>query len=201
MRRYLSLFGGLIFAGGLSIYASGLNANATFTDTEISPGEFQYDLTLNNTGTTTIGTFWFSWIPGADFMPVSPTGVTSPAGWGDVVTTDGPPDGFAILWTASAPANDLAAGASLSGFSFDSTLTPAQLMAASVENPSVPVNTAFTYIGAPLTDPGLQFVVTPAVATSTPEPATMVTSAVGLGLILLCSRLRRRRNMMRVAQV
>ena len=56
---------------------------------QVSPGVFQYHLTLNNTGTTSIGTFWFSWIPGAGFMGVSPTNVMSPAGWTDTVTNGG----------------------------------------------------------------------------------------------------------------
>jgi hypothetical protein len=194
MKPYLLLLGGLICAGGPSLLASGIDATATFTDTTISPGVFQYDLTLNNTGSTTIGTFWFSWIPGSDFMPVSPTGVVSPTGWGDTITTGGPPDGFAILFTANAAADDLAAGGSLSGFMFDSTLTPAELQIASTESPANPVNTAFSYIGAPLDDPGVKFLVTPAITASTPEPTTTLSTALGFGLILLFSNLLRRRR-------
>src|SRR5579871_5258960 len=127
MKPYLLLLGGLICAGAPTLFASSLDATATFTDSLISPGMYQYDLTLNNVGTTTIGTFWFGWVPGDNFMPVSPTNVTSPAGWGDVITNGGPSNGFAIQWTANSTASDLAAGNSLSGFIFDSTLTPAQL--------------------------------------------------------------------------
>ena len=40
-------------------------------------GVTQYALQLNNTSTdgSTIGTFWFSWIPGQDYMPVAPSSV------------------------------------------------------------------------------------------------------------------------------
>jgi hypothetical protein len=190
MNRYLLLLSALTFAGGPAVFASGLDATATFTDSQISPGEFQYDLTLNNTGTTTIGTFWFSWIPGAGFMPVAPTDVVSPAGWADLVTNGN----AAILW--STPSNLVAPGGSQSGFEFDSTLTPAQLQA-DFPGPGLgtgdPINTAFVYIAAPLFDPGAQLVVNPMVA-STPEPTTTVTIAFGFALIVLCSKLLRRRN-------
>src|SRR5580693_10561485 len=116
MQRYFLLLGGLICAASPVLFASGIDATATFTDSLVSPGVYQYDLTLNNTGTTTIGTFWFSWIPFDNFMPVSPTSIVTPTGWQEVITSGGPSDGFAIQWIAKAPADDLAAGGSLSGF-------------------------------------------------------------------------------------
>jgi hypothetical protein len=160
-------------------------ATATFTVTTVSPGLFQYDLTLTDTGTTTIGTFWFSWIPGAGFMPVAPSSVASPAGWSDILTNS---DG-AIQWTNSTP---LSPGSSLSGFEFDSTLTLAQLEGPSTSNPSDPVDTFFTYSGAPFSDAGFQGVATPAAAATTPEPATFVLLAGALGLLAFASRFRSR---------
>src|SRR5580658_9210053 len=123
MKPYVLLLGGLICSGGSSLVASGLDATATFTDSLVSPGDYQYDLALKNTGTTTIGTFWFSWVPGVGFMSVAPTDVVSPSGWQDMLTNGG----GAIQWTAIAPSDDLATGGSLTGFEFDSTLTPAEI--------------------------------------------------------------------------
>jgi PEP-CTERM motif len=157
-------------------------ASATFTVSTVSPGVFQYDLTLTDTGTTTIGTFWFSWIPGAGLMPVAPTGVVSPAGWSDILTNGN----GAIQWTNSTP---LSAGSSVSGFEFDSTLTLAQLEASSTSNPSDPVDTFFTYSGAPFSDAGFQGVAAPAAA-NTPEPATFVLLAGALGLLAFARRFR-----------
>jgi hypothetical protein len=157
-------------------------ASATFTMTTVSPGVFQYDITLNDTGTTTIGTFWFSWIPGAGFMPAAPTDVVSPSGWSDILTNGS----SAIQWTTSTP---LAAGSSLSGFEFDSTLTLAQLEAPSVGNPGDPVDTFFTYSGVPFGDAGFQGVATPA-AMATPEPATLALLAGSLGLLAFARRFR-----------
>ena len=157
-------------------------ASATFTVSTVSPGVFQYDLTLNDTGTTTIGTFWFSWVPGDGFMSVTPTGIVSPAGWSDTVTNGG----GAIRWTNSTP---LAAGSSVSGFEFDSTLTPTQLEAASTSIPTDPVDTFFIYSGAPFSDAGFQGVATPTAA-PTPEPSTLVLFSLTLGLVGFARRFR-----------
>jgi hypothetical protein len=70
---------------------------ATINATQVTPTDFHYDITVANTGTTTIGTFWFSWVPGQDFMPVTPISVVSPAGWNEIVTHGGAFDGLAIL--------------------------------------------------------------------------------------------------------
>ncbi len=160
-------------------------ASAVITATPIGAGEYQYSVTLADTGTTTVGTYWFAWTPGDNFMPVSPTNVTSPAGWVETITSGGPSAGFAIQWKASGAASDLAAGDLLSGFSFDSTLTPAQLEAPSAGDPSDPVLTAFIYSGVPFSDAGDQ--VTASIA---PEPAE--TALVGFGLAVLLVSLRRK---------
>jgi hypothetical protein len=134
--------------------SAALMATATITDSQISPGQYQYDLTLYDVGTTTIGTFWFGWVPGLSFMSATPTNLTSPAGWTDDLTT-GP--GTAIQWLAGSSL--LSAGGSLTGFSFESTETPAQLASfAAPPNQTFPVTTSFVYSGAPFSDGGYQFV-------------------------------------------
>lgn len=164
-------------------------ATATISSTQLSPGNFQYNLVLNNTGTTTIGTFWFGWVPGDNLMPVRPTNIVSAAGWQDMVTSGGPSNGFAIQWTATSPANSLPAGSSASGLSFDSTLTLAQLEAPAAGTPSDPVFTSFIYSGAPFSDAGVQ--ITPTVAvSSTPEPSDVALVFLGLVPILLGFRRR-----------
>jgi hypothetical protein len=97
--------------------SASLIGTATITPSQIDATHYHYDLVLNDTGTTTIGTFWFAWKPGQDYMPVQPTDILSPANWTEMVTAAGAGDGFAIQWVAAA-GSELAAGASLAGFSF-----------------------------------------------------------------------------------
>jgi hypothetical protein len=76
---------------------------ATISSTQISPGKFQYSLTLKDTGTTKLGTFWFAWIPGDNFMAVTPTGITSPSGWQEIITTGGSSNGSGHSMDCSGP--------------------------------------------------------------------------------------------------
>jgi len=176
---------GVLIALTANYSRAGIIATATFTDTQPSPGVFQYDITLNNTGTTTIGTFWFSWIPGAGFLSSAPNSILSPTGWSDVVTNGN----AAIQWTTTSSL--LNPGNTISGFQFDSIETPSQLLG------TVPSglgagdsnSTSFVYIAAPLGDPGYQLVVNQA-AQGTPEPGTIVLSAAGLCAAVALRRLK-----------
>ena len=185
LRRALSLFGVIAFSN-LAAHAGGISATATYTDTQVSPGLYDYTLTLNNTGSTNIGTFWFGWVPGAGFLSAAPTNITNPSGWVDK-TTNG---NAAIQWTTTLM--PLTAGQSLTGFSFESTETPGQLLlnyTGTGTGAGDPVTTSFVYIAAPLNDPGYQLAAQP--AATTPEPASLALMATGSALLSLCWRQRR----------
>ncbi|MGA2253609.1 MAG: PEP-CTERM sorting domain-containing protein [Thermoguttaceae bacterium] len=157
--------------------ASAQTPGADATLSAVGPGT--YALTLNDTGSTTIGTFWYAWEPGQDFMPgAKPTSILSPPGWTDTITGSGTSsDGYAIQWTATSAANDLAAGGSLGGFEFDSTLSATQLTSGvSPPYPTFPVGTSVAYTGAPFSSSGDTFVV----STAVPEPSTLALAAVSL---------------------
>jgi hypothetical protein len=179
----------VFLAASVSIRANGLDATATYTDMMVSPGVFQYDLTLTNTGTTTIGTFWFSWIPGQGFMAVPPTNVMSPAGWTALITNSG----ASIQWTNPSL---LAMGDSVTGFMFDSTMTPAEFLG-TFPGPGLgmgdPITTAFLYIASPLADPGAQITAMPAAVVGTPEPSTLSLAAIAMGLLALAAGISRKR--------
>jgi hypothetical protein len=100
-----------------------------------------YSITLHNNSTAgeTFSTFWFAWLPGQDYMGVPPTNVMAPAGWTPNITHGGGADGYAIMFNAS-PA--MAAGTTVSGFTFQSTSTLADLRGNSVFYPSRPVTTS-----------------------------------------------------------
>jgi hypothetical protein len=154
-------------------HAGTLSASATISDVQVSPGVYDYSIQLNNTGTTTIGTFWFSWVPGAGFLSETPSDVMSPTGWTDAITNGGK----SIQWTSTSL---LEPGWSLSGFSFDSTETPAELLldfTGSGTGSGDPVLTSTVYTGAPFSSSPDIFA-----ATETPEPNTLLLTLSGLGL-------------------
>jgi hypothetical protein len=181
----------LALAGSASLIRAAEIASATMSSALLSPGNWQYNLQLDDTGTTDLGTFWFSWVPGEDFMPTSPASVTSAAGWNETVTSGGAGDGYAIQWVAGG-GFALTPGESVAGFSFDSATSPTTMAGASPFHSSEQILTSFVYIGAPLTDPGFQFQVTQ-VAAATPEPATAALAFVCGGILIVMQRIRRKR--------
>ncbi len=162
------------------------SASATFSSTQLSATSWQYDLTLSDTGTTNLGTFWFAWVPGQNFMGVAPSGITSPAGWTAKTTHGGATDGYAIQWVA-APAAQLTPGESLTGFTFDSALSPEQMLGDSPFHPTSPVTTTFVYSGAPFSDAGFKFEVS-----AVPEPSSL--ALLGLGALAVVVALARKRS-------
>ena len=173
--RNALLIAGMVVPLSIPAFADGIAATAVLSSQPdaTSAGLYDYSLMLNNTGTTTVGTFWFSWVPGAGFLSSAPTNVASPASWNALVTNAG----RAIQWTTTASL--LQPGQSLSGFNFSSFETPDQLLANNTVpgvGAGLPVATSFVYAGAPLVGPGAQFVVSQV----TPEPSSFVLLASGL---------------------
>lgn len=162
------------------------NASATIASQQLSATSWQYSITLDDIGTTPLGTLWFAWVPGEDFMPTAPSGIDSPTGWTAKVTHAGAADGYAIQWKATTPAGLLAPGQSLGGFSFDSATSPDAMMGDSPFFAGVPVTTSFVYQGAPFSDAGVKFAVS-----SVPEPSSL--ALMGLGALAFAFKAARRR--------
>ena len=115
-------------------------ASASIVATQLTSTTYQYAVTLTDTATAPatksdqVGTFWYAWVPGWDYLDTAPLSVSSPAGWTDQIVHAGPNDGYSIQWVASS--NAIQAGKSLSGFVFTSTDTPAQIFGKSNFYPS-----------------------------------------------------------------
>jgi hypothetical protein len=171
-------------------------ASAVISDSQINPTTFQYSIDVTDLATSanTVGTFWFSWVPGEDFMSVSPTSITNPTGWVNTVTNGGATDGFAIQWKSGSTAASITAGQSLTGFSFDSTETPEQIAADSTFYLGTPQLTAFTYDAAPFSDAGDHFLVTfaPAAPPAVPLPSGAWMGFAGLATLFAAAKIKRR---------
>ena len=161
-------------------FAANLDASAVLS-AKADGTQFDYSITLTNSSSSTasIGTFWFSWTPGQDYMSVDPTNITTPAGWVETVTHGGTTDGYAIQFKAAPGTSLLAPGSSLLGFGFTSTETPTDLAGPSPFYSHPSELTSFVYAGTPFTLPSDQFVTS---ISSVPEPSSLV-----LGLIAVAA--------------
>ena len=170
-----SLFEVVVWSGRAN---ASISASATISSQQLGPGSYQYSLSLTNTGTTPIGTYWFGWIPGYDLLPNAPTSVSSPAGWTGGQVGDYYGVGSVQWVTNSSP---LQPGHTLSGFQFTSPDSPSALNGTSF---GLPVKDSYVYIGAPETDPGFFF---QPQTVSVPEPASLL-SFTPAAALLICRR-------------
>ncbi len=127
-------------------------ASGTLLYRQVDASTFRYDIDLQNSGTTNVGTLWYAWIPGHDFMTIAPTNIVSPPGWSAIITGGNAPNGFAIQWVNNS--GPLTSGHTLRGFGFDSQESLAQLADATISQ-------TFVYSGAPFSDSGFQFNIVP----------------------------------------
>ncbi len=137
--------------------------------------DFDYTVNLTNSSASSaaIGTFWFAWVPGQDYLATNPLSVTPPPGWTEMITHSGATDGYAIQFLASSPASDVQPGSSLN-FTFKSADTPASVDGNSSFYPGTKTATFFVYEGN-FGDDGHEFVATAAPAAPPPSSTSPVT--------------------------
>jgi hypothetical protein len=156
-----------------------VSATATLYSQQLSPTSYEYFVTLNNTGSVPLETFWFSWIPGYDLLPSTPSTVISPGTWGETIQKEGINGTTAsIQWVnAGAP---LAGGQSLSGFDFITSDPPSVINGTDF---GLPVEYSYVYTGVGETGtPGFLSVQT--VAAPLPEPTSLALVAAPLAWMM-----------------
>ena len=145
----------LVLGTAVSVHAQGQLASGTVSAS--GSGPYVYNLTFSDAAgaTSPIGSVWYAWVPGVFYLPGTPTSASAPAGWTATVSAN------SVQYVAN-PGNDIAAGQTLSGFSYTATFTPAQLAAAPNSGRSV------AYSGGLFSDAGNTFNVV-----TVPEPSAL----------------------------
>jgi hypothetical protein len=157
-----------------------ISATGTISSQQIGtgPNTYKYSLTLTDTGSTPIGTFWFGWIPAYDLLPTAPLSITSPSvQWTGVDA----PDSFGVAsaqWVNTT--TPLQPGQTLSGFGFTTTDPPAVINGTSAFF-GLPVKESYVYAGIP--EVGAPGTLVP--TTVTPEPASLALLPLALSGLLV----------------
>ena len=169
---------GLVLLAGSATSSRAQGQIASGTLASSGTGPYTYSLTFSNAANATspIGSVWYAWIPGQFYLPGVPTSALAPVGWTPTVFNN------SIQFVANSPADDIAAGSSLSGFSYQATFTPAQLALAPNSGVSV------AYGGGLFHDAGNTFTVQ---IEAVPEPSALALLSLGAAA---CALVRRHRS-------
>jgi hypothetical protein len=157
----------------VSLLASVASANPGATGTIVLNSTigstYNYTITLHNTGDTPIGTFWYGWIPGYDFLKSQPTVTSSPLGW--VAPIEGF-NSYSIEWynNSGNSNNNIPIGQSAQ-FSFSTADSLAVLGGKDAFFNVYPMQSAYVYAGTPEVGPAGVLTVT--AAAPVPEPASL----------------------------
>jgi hypothetical protein len=109
----------LIVAASWALFPTsghGQGATATISDVTGAGGTFDYTITLKNTGTLNLNSFWYGWTDFGNNLPSSPSSAANSLGWANVL------DANSIQWENNTGASALAPGQSAT-FTFVSTST------------------------------------------------------------------------------
>ena len=117
IRLALAIVAGLAVS---TISSPAQSASATISGVLVG-STYDYTITLQNTGTYNLNSFWYGWIQFLDDLPSVPTNPGNLLGWANTVSAN------SIMWVNST-GTALAPGQS-GVFTFESTSTPAQMTA------------------------------------------------------------------------
>jgi hypothetical protein len=160
------------FAASTVSSQASISASATISDTAVVGG-FDYTITLMNTGTSSLESFWYGWTQVGNNLPSDPTTAGNSLGWANTL------DANSIMWGTSGD-TPLTTG-NTATFTFFSSSNPTAITTS-------PSGESVAYIG------GIDFSQGPSSSTATsvfspvlvasPEPSSIALLAVGsLGLL------------------
>jgi hypothetical protein len=159
-----------------SLHAQTISASATLTETGTSGSEFDYTLTLDNTGTVPINSLWYGWVPGSFDLPSSPTSITALSGW------SGDADGNSIQFE-NGTGSAIAPG-TFGSFTFETTFGPAAMTSGMNDGKPTGSSVAYASPTGPATfgenQPGVSSGPIVPTLQSVPEPSTFGLLATGL---------------------
>jgi hypothetical protein len=173
---------GLVTAAGLAssaVSSHAQNATATISGVAAGGGVFDYTITLHNTGTTVLDSFWYAWTLSGNNLSTAITSPASALGWTDTALIGN----TSISWEDTAGTHPLAEGGSTT-FTFDSTETPTQITTSpSGESVAYVSGTGPNTFGQ--NSPGSASPVFSPTLVTAPEPSSLGIMAVGLLAVLL----------------
>jgi hypothetical protein len=112
IRLALALAIGLALSA-VSAHAQSASATISYTT---AGANYDYTVTLFDTGTTDLNGFWYGWTQGGNNLPSDPTSLGNSLGWNNI------PDGNSVMW-ANSTGTALAPGQS-GTFTFVSSSSP-----------------------------------------------------------------------------
>jgi PEP-CTERM motif len=171
----------IIGAAGLaacSLHAQGtISATAALTEVGQVGSEFEYSLSLDNTGNVPINAFWYGWIRGSFDLPSVPTSIAGPSGW------TGSADGNSIQF-GNSTGSAIAPGTT-GTFTFDSTSAPTAMTTGTSDGAPTGDSIAYSTVAGmssfDQSDPGKATGPFQPTLTSVPEPSTIGLLVTGLG--------------------
>ena len=176
---------GLLLAAGAVGTAQAQTASGQIT---LLGGSYNYSMVVSNASSASspIGSFWFGWIPGENYLLNQLSSVGLPTGWSD--NPQGGPGAYSMQFTALSSADYIAPGSSET-FTFTSADSPTVLASDTVNySDDNPLTTTVAYPAGLFSSGGDTF----SFAVSVPEPSTWALAALG-GLFLATVARRRLR--------
>ena len=166
----------LVLAAGLAVStvsSQAQSATATISGVAAGGGVFDYTITLQNTGTTSLDSFWYAWTTSGNNLSAAISNPGSSLGWIDTALEGN----TSISWEGNS-GNRLAVGQSAT-FTFDSTDTPSVIT-------TLPSGESVAYVNGtgPNTfeqnDPGVASPVFSPTLVAVPEPSSLGLLMAGL---------------------